>query len=131
MIYGIIGSRDFKDAEFTDYEYVSKVLSAYTDMSKAILGGGRGSEALALRYAIETELPYDIIKPEFDWKRGADAPAKDRNITSAFIVRNTCIIEASHALIVFWDGERSGLITSTLRIANTMRREIHILPMER
>ena len=62
-----------------------------------ILGGARGADQLAERYAKENKIPFKVFKP--DW---------DKHGRAAGIMRNKVMISQSNHLISFWDGKSRG-----------------------
>lgn len=118
MIYGVIGPRDYNRTVYEDYQYVERALATFKDMTKLVSGGGAGIETLAERYAVETELEHFIIRPNL----------KQHERDTAFFLRNTDIIEASDALIVFWDGH-ARTVLDFIAQAMKLGKECNVIPM--
>ena len=106
--FGIVGSRNFDN-----YAFLKEMLSWY-DIKKIISGGAKGADSLAKKYATEYNIPVVEFLP--DW---------DRFGKSAGYKRNTQIVEASEALIAFWDGVSKGTKHS-IDLADTKGIPIYI-----
>lgn len=91
----IVGSRTF-----TDYELLKQHIDP-ANIAAIVSGGAIGADTLAERFAVEHQLQMIIFKPDYA-KHGRAAP----------FIRNTDIIEASDAVIAFWDGKSTGTLDS-------------------
>lgn len=93
MKVAIIGSRSF-----TDYERLEKRLSSINVVIDVIVSGGaKGADSLAVDYAKSHGIELVEFLPEYN-KYGR----------AATIVRNRQIVDASDAVIAFWDGTSKG-----------------------
>jgi hypothetical protein len=111
MILAIVGSRTC-----SNYERVKRIVdSVHTPITGIVSGGARGADTLAEAYAIERDIPIEIIRP--DW---------DRYGKSAGIRRNADIVERADAMIAFWDGRSRGTANSIER-AKRKGIPIHIV----
>lgn len=123
MIYGVFGPRDAApNVEFTDYAFVAKVLSTFSDIDGIIVGGAKGVETLAERWARENNKLKECIRP---------VEIRTFGMQQAFRLRNTKIIDASHRIIMFWDGNPNGPLLTALAEATILMRETTIIPMPR
>ena len=102
----IAGSRDFDDYGFLGRE-LDKVFSKRKP-TEIVSGGCRGTDCLAVRYALERKIPFKVIPAEWD-KYGR----------SAGPLRNIKMAEYGDALVAFWDGKSRGT-KSMIEIARGM-----------
>lgn len=118
MKYGVFGPRDFQNSEYENYQHIYNSLTSFSDATKIYSGGSRGVERLVERFAEETDIPFQLIRPDIE-KHGVD---------TAFYIRNTEIVQNSESVIVFWDGTGSRIIDL---IAYCMRvnKEVTLVPM--
>jgi len=86
----ITGSR-----EFNNIDKVRKVLDRY-NITHLILGGARGVDEEARLYALDNNIPYTIIKP--DWSLGKHAG----------MLRNAEMAKQAEVIIAFWNGKSTG-----------------------
>lgn len=114
IVAAIVGSRTF-----TDYDFLKKTLNDYragNDLIGGIVSGGAaGADRLAERYAGESRIPIEIIKP--DWKKYG---------RGAGLLRNTAIIEQADVVFAFWDGKSRGTRDSIIKATN-LKKEIHVI----
>lgn len=106
---GIVGSRSFQD-----YELLKKHVDP-TNIAAIVSGGARGADTLAEKFAAEHSLPMIIYKPDYA-NHGRAAP----------FVRNSAIIEASDAVIAFWDGSSAGTLDS-IKKAKKMGKPVTVI----
>lgn len=107
----IIGGRDF-----SDYQLVKSVLAKVkSEIVTIVSGGAIGADTLGAQYANEFGIPLLLFLPEWD-KYGKRA---------AFL-RNTQIIDASQAVIAFWDGFSKGTAHS-IELAKRNGIPVHIV----
>ena len=95
MIWLIAGSRTF-----TDYKLLLQSLPINKKPDLIIEGGARGADTLGRMYAIEHNIPYKEIKP--DWKKYG---------TKAGFVRNKEMVDMltkKDFAYIFWDGKSNG-----------------------
>jgi hypothetical protein len=119
---GSAKSEDNGLVPYDNFEYIAKQLDAFRDIDGLILGGGLGVEKFAEDWAKDRNVPYSTIRPNFAAHGGERA--------HAFKSRNVAIIERSHRLIVFWDGIPNGPLGAVLADAMTLKKEVHLLPLE-
>lgn len=119
IVYGLIAQRDFQGKTYDNYDYVTRQLESFTDMTKLISGGGKGVEYLAEKWATQSNLPFKRIPPDIE-ENGQNA---------AFVIRNNAIINECEVLIVFWDGNNTKVI-ETLSTAMLCKREVILLPLQ-
>lgn len=107
----IIGGRDF-----SDYQLVKSVLAKVkSEIITIVSGGAIGADTLGAQYANEFGIPLLLFVPEWD-KYGKRA---------AFL-RNAQIIDASQAVIAFWDGFSKGTAHS-IELAKRNDIPVHIV----
>lgn len=107
----IIGGRDF-----SDYQLVKSVLAKVkSEIITIVSGGAIGADTLGAQYANEFGIPLLLFVPEWD-KYGKKA---------AFL-RNAQIIDASQAVIAFWDGFSKGTAHS-IELAKRNGIPVHIV----
>lgn len=108
LIYGIVGSRGFRD-----YTFMKETLKWFK--FKAIVSGGaNGADSLAERFAKENKIQIEVIKPEWD-----------RLGKSAAFIRNEQIVRKSDEIIAFWDGISRGT-KNTIDKAEQLGKPVHI-----
>lgn len=90
----IIGSRSV-----TNYDVVKGAIwsTGLDRITEIVSGGAKGVDELAERYAKEKGIPVKVFEPDYE-THGKSAPH----------VRNSQIIDYSHAIIAIWDGESPG-----------------------
>ena len=104
----IVGSRDFND-----YEVLKTELSRF-DIKKIVTGGAKGADLLAEQYAHDHNIPIEVYKP--DSKLGRHAS----------ILRNKLMVDYSDAVVVFWNGQYYGTL-STIRHAKKTGKPVSIV----
>jgi len=89
----IAGSRGI-----TDYDFVNGIIrDSGILISTIISGGAKGVDSLAIRYAKDNNIPYELFIP--DW---------DKYGKRAGILRNCEMGDVADALIAIWDGTSRG-----------------------
>lgn len=106
---GIVGSRSFQD-----YELLKKHVDP-TNIVAIVSGGARGADTLAEQFAREHNLQMIVFKPDYA-THGRAAP----------FIRNSAIIEASDAVIAFWDGSSAGTLDS-IKKAKKMGKPVTVI----
>lgn len=119
MHYAVLGPRDFREEEYTNYTYVKSVLESFPDATALVSGGSRGVEELVHKFALETDIEFIKIAPVFKG-RGPDA---------AFNIRNVEIMERCDELVVFWDGE-SSRVRDFIIMLMKRGKEVTLIPMK-
>ena len=109
MNLAIIGSR-----AFNDYELLKKHIDP-TNIAAIVSGGARGADTLAEQFARENNLQMIVFKPDYA-THGRAAP----------FIRNSAIIEASDAVIAFWDGSSAGTLDS-IKKAKKMKKPVTVI----
>jgi hypothetical protein len=96
MNFAVIGSRSFGD-----YLYMEAALITYlSQMTKVVSGGAPGADSLAIWFAQNYGLDYEVFPAK--WRVNG---IYDK---SAGYKRNVQIVDASDYLIAFWDGKSKG-----------------------
>jgi hypothetical protein len=109
MIAAVIGSRGFED-----YEQMKAILKD-KGLTGIVSGGAKGADTLAERYAKESGLPVETIKPE--WTKYGRA---------AGMVRNKEIVSKADIVFAFWDGTSKGT-KSSIDFAKKTGKKIEII----
>lgn len=105
----IVGSRSFND-----YEMLKKHVDP-TNIVAIVSGGARGADTLAEQFAREHNLQMIVFKPDYVTHGRAAA-----------FIRNSAIIEASDAVIAFWDGSSTGTLDS-IKKARKMGKPVNVI----
>ena len=91
---------------FTDYARLENTLNRLVKPEDIlILGGAKGADALALKWATTRGSPFKVMPA--DWTK---------NGKTAGMVRNGEMAKAAAALIAFWDGNSAGTLNMIQRI---------------
>jgi len=101
-----------------DYKFVSNIIrDSNFNISVVISGGAKGVDSLAVRYAKENNIPYELFIP--DWNKYGK---------KAGIIRNCEMGDIADALIAIWDGSSSGT-KHMINYAMNLKRiiKIHIV----
>ena len=103
----IAGSRSITDFDLTPYipEGVHTIIS----------GGAKGVDALAEQYADKHKLSKIIIRPRYDLY-GQAAPIK----------RNYEMVDMADCILVIWDGESKGAL-STIKYAEKSNKQLIVI----
>jgi len=97
----IAGSRTF-----ADYERLENTLNRLVKPEDVlILGGAKGADALALKWATTQGIPFKMMPA--DWTKNGKV---------AGMVRNGEMAKVAEALIAFWDGESGGTLNMIQRM---------------
>lgn len=83
-------------------------------ISVVLSGGARGVDSLAEKWAIESDIPVELYKP--DWKRYGRGAGLRRNIQ---------MLENAEALIAVWDGRSKGT-AHTIRQAEKRGLKVYV-----
>ena len=101
MNIAIVGGRDFSDYELLKTKLTEFIRENNESEHSIVSGGAKGADALAEKFASETNLEIIVFKPDYKrYGRGAT------------IVRNTQIIENADVVFAFWDGKSKGTFDS-------------------
>lgn len=119
MLYGVIGPRDYKGAEYTNLDYVGRVLDGFPDNDGVISGGSKGVEQLVEQWAGRVRKPFHKIPPNI----------KLHGSRGAFDIRNSEIINKVDKLLVFWDGCTPGVVDTLAKCMLTGKPAI-LVPLE-
>lgn len=108
MKLAIIGSRGITNLDISPYipEGVTEIVS----------GGAKGIDTLAEEYADKNKLSKHIIRPNYQKYPKKSAP----------IIRNKLIVESCDFVLVFWDGQSKGTL-STITFANKLKKAMKIV----
>lgn len=92
----IAGSRDIED-----YELLKEtIVNSGFEISHVVSGGARGVDTMAVRWALEHELPYTVFPAQWNKYRAMG------QIKKAGFVRNKTMAENGEALIALHNGSR-------------------------
>ena len=95
MKIAVIGSRNFTDENVLENE-----LNLIKDKVELVISGGAsGADKLAEKWALDNNIPIEVIKP--DWKIYGRA---------AGVIRNKQIIESCDYCYAFWDKKSKGTL---------------------
>ena len=95
VILGISGSRTFNNY-ITFSKYLNQKIKEFK-ISCIVTGNDRGTNQLAVRYAITNKIKYVILHP--DWKRHGNY---------AGFIQNQELVNKSDLIICFWDFKSKG-----------------------
>ena len=121
---------------YVDLGYVSSCLKSVSDVSAFILGGGKGVEQLAERYAHDAGIDVELVRPNFHSLFHSKTKNPRVSINSIpialrqtiFAQRNDEIINKADRVVVFWDGEFIEIGQLILR-AKTLKKLVIIFPV--
>ena len=128
MKLAIVGSRTFNDYELlvehaclfscactpVDVDHSGSLIYGKTEL-EVILGGAKGADILAKKWALANWIQYTEFPA--DWKK--------YGITAGF-TRNIQIITACDIVLAFWDGESKGT-KSSLSLAKAQKKPTFIV----
>ena len=106
MKVAIIGSRTITIKNIEDY--VPK------NTTEIISGGAKGVDSCARLFAVQNNMPYTEILPDYK-KYGRAAP----------IVRNRLIVDSADIIIAFWNGTSKGT-KSVIDYCNKAGKKVRI-----
>ncbi len=110
MKIGVVGSQSF-----LSYDLLEAILDTLR-ITEMFSGGAEGADRLAERYAIERSVEMTVFPVEWD-----KFPGK-----SAAYHRNKMIVEASDAVVAFWDGVSKGT-RMTMKLCWEARKPLTII----
>lgn len=121
---------------YADLGYVSSCLKAVSDVSAFILGGGKGVEQLAERYARDAGIDVELVRPDFHSLFGSKTKNPRVSINSIpvalrqtiFAQRNDEIINKADRVVFFWDGEFLE-IGQLISRAKALQKPVMIFPV--
>jgi hypothetical protein len=113
MRLGVVGSREYP-SRFIVEETIRRIAERVSN-TVLISGGAKGVDSWAAEAGRECGLRVVEYLPDYE-KHGKGAP----------LVRNTTIVEESHAILAFWDGRSTGTL-DTLRKAKAAGKKIRIV----
>ena len=103
----VVGSRTIEKFDLSPY--------INEDVDWIIMGGAKGIDTLAERYADLHRLSKTVMRPRYE-KYGKAAPLK----------RNDEMLDLADRVLVIWDGKSKGT-QSTIRYAEKKKKEINIV----
>lgn len=124
---GVIGIRDFKNAIYSNAEYIAETLKEFIASAVAkhgdkpveiITGGGRGVEDLVVKFCEENGIRVKKVPPNI----------RHFGATKAFTIRNNTIVVTSDELLVYWDS-CTPLMVEAITTATKIRSRVTILPV--
>ena len=92
---------------------------AELEPAEVVSGGATGVDALAAGWARAHGVPLTELRPDY----AAHGP------TAATHVRNAEIVKRAALVLVVWDGQSKGTL-STLRAARRLGRPVELLPLD-
>lgn len=114
MRLAVVGSRTFSDTKLAH-----KILDEYKSLiSQIVSGGAAGADTIGEKWAKSNNISTNIIYPEWD-KYGKRAG----------YIRNMLIVDASDAILAFWDGKSKGT-KHTIDYAMKLGKAVRIIEYE-
>lgn len=111
----IAGSRSIDSDYYPEIESIlDNLRSNKIKITTIISGAAKGVDSLAIRYAKENHIPFEIYEP--DWSLGK----------SAGVQRNMLMAKNADALICFWDGTSKGS-KNMLEIMKKLKKRLVVL----
>jgi hypothetical protein len=114
MIVAIVGGRGFSDLKIFN-QGVYDFTKIHGLITKVVSGGAKGADTMAANFAKRFQI--ELIEFIPDWEKFGK---------SAGYRRNKDIVEASEAVIAFWDGQSKGTKHS-IDIAKSLGKIVHIV----
>jgi hypothetical protein len=111
MKIAVIGSRNFTYQVLLENE----LNTIKEKVTMVISGGAKGADTLAEKWAIDNNLPFEVIKP--NWETYGRA---------AGIVRNKLIIDSCDYCYAFWDKKSKGTLFN-IKYCNKIGKPIKII----
>jgi len=110
----IAGSRSIGSDYYPEIESILDDIRINMRITTIISGAAKGVDSLAIRYAKENHIPFEVYEP--DWSVGK----------SAGVQRNMLMAKNADALICFWDGTSKGS-KNMLEIMKKLRKKLVVL----
>lgn len=101
MKLAVVGSRGFEQTQLVITK-LEKLWESRKDL-EIVTGGADGPDKVAEQWAREKGIPVEVFLPD------------DPEDKSSYIKRNAKIVEASNAMMAFWDGVSAGCLDSIIR----------------
>ena len=121
MKLAVFGPKYVRGSVYQDLEFVCECIeSVGDDVDHIISGGGGGVEQLALAYAKEAQIPYDVIWPRLHPETTPEV---------AFAVRNKKIVKAADTVLLISHGEIGPIPMGVVKLASSMAKELIMLPL--
>lgn len=109
MIVGVIGTRTFSNYKLME----DKLNYAPFSIDKIISGGAKGADALSIKYAKSYDIEWEEFLPNH------------KKYKHAYHHRNRLIVEASDAIVAFWDGRSTGT-AYTMGYAKKLGKPVYV-----
>lgn len=111
MKLAVVGSRNYTDNLLLENE----LNTIKEKITMVISGGAIGADTLAEKLAIDNNIPFQVMKP--DWKTYGRA---------AGVVRNKQIIDSCDYCFAFWDNKSKGTLFN-IKYCNKIGKPIKII----
>lgn len=111
----VSGSRNF-----TDFKYLVQVLDHYRPIISSVkVGDAKGLDSMVIRYCQERQIPYQMLKADWDTYKKIDCP-----------IRNADIIAGTSLLLAFPASDSKGTIDA-MNKAYISGMTVHVYEFEK
>lgn len=138
MKHAVFGpSKDGAGGDYSDLDHVTLWLNTIkSETTSFILGGGKGVETLAERFARDNGIAVERVAPNFHSLFGSKIKNPNVRIETlpvslrhaVFAARNDDIMSRADRVIIFWDGEFFE-IGQLIRRALSLRKPVLLFPV--
>lgn len=111
MKVAVVGGRDFSDKEL-----LYATLDKYQELEIIVTGDAKGADSLALAYAKEKGIPFEVFFADWTKNGRAAGPLRNKEIVSS----------GPQLVIAFWDGKSAGT-RSTITLAEKAGTPVKIV----